>query len=980
MKHLLLSALLITFFFQNAHAQRPLEIPNYKIEASKPGTNYYQLVADVRAKLKLKLDYLAARGTTEKNSNVLREEVAHFERWAYNLSFKVGPDGKIPNSAAGWINVSKSNPELLNKDLQGPLTYRTSASTWTSIGPFDSSLLNNWAHGAGIGRINVVRRHPVNKNVLFAGSASGGVFRSDNLGQTWAAKTDQLAGIGVSDIVIDPNNPLIMYMATGDFANSHIHSIGVYKSINGGETWTPTGLTFELKDELLIAHIYIDPENSNRIYATTTKAIYRSTDAGLNWSPVTVSTNPPADGEQFNDIIKLVSGTTRRVFVSSKTGKLYRSQNDGDGFDSVYHFKFKDENNNMVAGRLDFDYSPNKPDVLFLLGQANPAFSKYIISTNTVETFKEVSGDPAEDAKFDTQKGYNQVITVSPTNGDSIWVGEVNGKISINGGLNWRNNLNGYYDPNGASWGGFYVHSDYHHISYLGSDSLLIGNDGGVYVGRIADSTYKQRFNGLVTTQSYSMALFDAEPDNFVAGNQDNDGSSRVGVGSNAKYYGAQAGDGTATAIGRNSSNIRYLGGLSGKLGYSTDGYTSTYKSTTINTPAGAPGVWDLQMHNSNETILYGGFKDIHKMTGAPKTAVTDWVALNSGAQGNIQTIALANNDATTQKIIIIDSKNAVLKSANETAWSTITKPENVNFTSIYAKKTDWNILLATAAAYDLGNKVFYSTDNGQSWTNVTRNMPNIATKKVILYEGTDTVFVATELGIFFSRISTLTGPATGTEWARYGGTTLPNVRVDDMEISYAKKQLYAATFGRGIWYIDLSTSVLPLNNIYFTYTGAGGRYNLNWKIDLPELAKTTLERSTDARRFSSVADFSDGRKKQTDAWQVTLQDDVEYFRLKCTNNTGSLTYSNVIKLSNKESMLVNIYPNPVSGYMFVNSRKKIAAVTIYSVTGSQRAYARPGTNLYYFDMSLLPAGPYLVKVEDEKGNITTEKVMKLAK
>lgn len=938
-------------------------ILDYQKLANTSNANFFTVVKQVRLQLDQKRQQLINQGIDPKKNQSFREQNALFERWAYNWQDKIGSDGKFPNAAKGWLNVKENNPELL-------VNNRISTTSWTSLGPIDSALSNGWSYGGGIGRINSIKKDPINKNILYAGSAAGGVFKSADNGLNWSPITDNFAGLGVSDIVINPLNSNIIYLATGDYDASHMSSIGIYKSIDAGATWIATGLVFNLTESTIVAHVYIDPENVNTIYATTSNNIYKSIDAGANW----VSKFSPGTNFRFNDIVKVVLSGTKYIFVTDRGGELYRSTDDGETFASVH--------NNGANQRLDFAYSPATPNMLYLLAQVNPSFAKYNITTNTTTAYSVITNaNPADgNANFNTQGGYNQVIAVSPTNADSIWVGEFSGgKLSINGGATWQNKFNGYYDPMSANanWGGYYVHSDHHDFQFVGSDSLLVANDGGVYVGKISTNDYKQRFNGLVTTQSYSLAIFDSEPNNLITGNQDNDGSSRVFAAGSSKWYGAQAGDGTATAISSTDHKIRYLGGTNGSLSYRTDAFETGFSGNSITTPSGAAFIWDMQMHGTNGSVLYGGFSDVNKMTGAPTGT---WTAMGSGAVSGVKSVYLSNNDATTQKIIIIDGANNVRKSANETTWSIITSPAGTIVNSIYASKTNWDTIFATTSGYTALNKVFFSTNNGSTWNNVTKNLPNIVMKKVVLYQGSDSVFVGTELGVFFAKVTDLMNGTVTNAWSKYGGNTLPNVRVEDIEISYTKNQLFISTFGRGVWVADLKTSApLALNNIQFGYTNASNNvgYNLQWNVGINDVSLTTLQKSENNTLFIDVANFTDN-KKLINNFNVTLNNEVEYYRLKCTKNNGAYVYSSVIKLNkNQKSTTISVYPNPTKGYIVVNSSQLIDNVKLFSMNGKQQSYANPKNNFYSFDMSLLPKGMYIVQVTDAKGNIFTEKVIR---
>ena len=239
---LLLSAACLLLMAGAATAQERA----YKRAPETPGANYYTVVAEERARLGAKREVWLAEHPGEKFPHDLREEIAHFERWAYNWRDRVDAQGNFPSASQGWINELKKNPRAFDASsaaAAASLAKTTNVPTWTNIGPLDSAISNGWTYGAGIGRINAIRRVP-GTTTLLAGSAAGGIFRSTNMGASWIPVADNLAGLGISDIAIDPSNPQVMYAATGDYDASHMHSIGVYKSTNGGLSWVATGLSF----------------------------------------------------------------------------------------------------------------------------------------------------------------------------------------------------------------------------------------------------------------------------------------------------------------------------------------------------------------------------------------------------------------------------------------------------------------------------------------------------------------------------------------------------------------------------------------------------------------------------------------------------------------------------------------------------------------------------------------------------------------
>ena len=980
MKQLIFLAAFFLCHVSTLNAQVAVQIPDYQREALKPGADYHQLVSVVRAKLQLRKQELIALGVDVNKSEAFNEEVAQFERWALDWRDKIGIDGKFPNPLTGWINAIQRDPSLFTSQQNLQTPNNVTAGPWTSIGPVNNGNLNGWTFGGGIGRVNVVKRHPQNLQTLFAGTSSGGLFRSTDLGTSWSPLTDQFSGLGVSDLVFLPNSSNNMLMATGDFDGSgSINSIGIFKSTDGGVNWV-NKLSFALNQQIKIAHLYVDPAfgANNTIWATGTNDIYKSTDQGETW----VSAYNNGSNENYNDFIKV--GTN--YFASGLFGSLFKST-DGIVWNQVYTHA------GGASSRIDFTYSANTPDILYILTRNNPAFSKYTISTNTMAAFTNVNNNTADgNGNYNSQGSYNQVISVNPLNGNDLMIGEFSGKRSTNGGGTWACHLNGYYTTSGSSnWGGGYVHSDIHYIEYIGAnfDSLLIGNDGGVYIGPVSNTpfAYKECVNGLSCTQSYSISIFDAEPNNLMIGNQDNDGRSRNYVGSTATWYAAQAGDGISSAIHRTNKDIRYLTGTTGTLSYRTDSYVGDYSGKSIGKPNDGVFAAPLEMHLTNGNILYEGFADVYKSSGIiPSGDINTpddagWVSLNSGLGDKPKFIGLSNHPTipAKQRIVAIGDNNVIRKTTDEITWTTITPPIGVLFNSIYWSRNS-DTMIATATGYAAADKIFFSANAGGTWNNITANMPNIQMVNTIRYEGTDSVFVATELGVYVAKLNPVGGVLSplAIGWTKFG-TGLPNVKVMDMEISYSKKQLFIASYGRGVWMTNLNLSALPITGIVFTYNKYNADYyRLSWNIYANDISKTVLEMSSDAVHFSAVETFTNNTRKDQPSYLVPKENHSVYYRLHYYNSAGAKFYSQTIALRNNRGTLnVNVYPNPATDFINISSDVKMSTVKISTTGGIQLTYSQPQSNFYSFDMSMLPKGIYVLQVWDTEGNMASEKIVR---
>ncbi|NJO88073.1 MAG: hypothetical protein HC831_03235 [Chloroflexia bacterium] len=166
------------------------------------------------------------------------------------------------------------------------LKHKSSVSSnWQPIGPVLVPDDNN-GEPSGVGRVNCVAFHPTNSNIIFIGTPSGGFWKSTNGGVSWFTTTDDLGSLGVSDIAVNPDNPDVIYIATGDGDAGDTYSIGVLKSQNGGESWNVTGLKTELSDNVIIRRLIINPQNPAILIAATSKGIYRTINNGVSWTNV----------------------------------------------------------------------------------------------------------------------------------------------------------------------------------------------------------------------------------------------------------------------------------------------------------------------------------------------------------------------------------------------------------------------------------------------------------------------------------------------------------------------------------------------------------------------------------------------------------------------------------------------------------------------------------------------------------------------
>lgn len=742
---------------------------NYKSKVSNSDANFFEIVAQKRA------EFAQMDLSIRANQKAYKQ----FERWAYIWRDKVNKDGSFPTEA----NRLLSTEQYISTVMEFQSENRSSTtSPWLQIGPINRPTVNGYAGYPGKGRINVIAEDPTNTQIMYAGSAAGGIWKTTNGGNLWNPKSDFLAGIGVSDILVDPNNTNIIYMATGDEDGEHISSIGVFKSLDAGETWNPTGLTFSLNENEYIRDLEFAPGNTSKIFALTNEEIKVTTDSGATWTNIPVTYPFNAFTEYFQTII-FDPNDANKVIVSDFWDAIYISTDGGANF--AMHDIYQGGNNKKL---LKLTTTANDNDFFYGLSQ-DGEFRKYRFAINNTAadliSTTTISG-------FNSQSGYDQCLAISPTNKNNIIVAGVNGYRSTDGGTTFSTLLNAYDSPPGA---GFYVHADHHHLSFLADGvTVLNGHDGGIHVGPFnatSATPWADLSNTLIITQPYNISVTqESSGDNFMMANQDNDGFSKILKDGTRQWVSCLAGDGTSAAIDISDSNIRYLGGTNGNLNRSDNGYSVYYDSAVeiLPTLSSAAFVSPMSVHPTVATTIYACHSDIKKSTDRGET----WTALGTGLTGT-KFIDVTQNGASIRIYTIGENGTAKRSDNDGTSWVTVNPPSGQVFNSFSAVPNS-SIVYATVSAYNAGNKVFKSTDNGSTWTNISGDLPNIVMKKILYNRSqtNETLYLGTELGPY-------TKDNTSTNWVKMG-IGLPNVRVDDLEINYTDQELYIGTFGRGMW------------------------------------------------------------------------------------------------------------------------------------------------------------------------------------
>jgi photosystem II stability/assembly factor-like uncharacterized protein len=683
-----------------------------------------------------------------------------YRRWEEHWQHRVMPDGSFPTARfmeKNWQQYSEAFGGVQNRNGSG---------NWQFYGP-GSLPQTTTEFYPGKGRVNALDIHPTNPNELLVGAASSGIWKSTDKGQTWASKTDNLPTLGISDIVRDPANPLILYAATGDSDAERHPGTGIIKSIDGGETWQMVGFQHILSENFITCRLAA--VSANTILATTFYGIFRSSDGGVTWAQTAADTVSAY-------CIVAKPGNPNVFYTGSFDGRALRSTDAGMTWSELtLPVELAGD------GRIELAVTPANPEYIFALSR-NGNLASSSDGGNTWTTFANAPAD------FSSQRGYNQTVAISPLTTNKIIIGGVHGYRTLDGGATWEKYLDGYWETGNPN---FYVHSDHHVMKFLpGTEILFTGNDGGLSYGDINGTVpFTDVSSKLNITQYYGLGLINTDTTVLIAGAQDNDAV----FFKNGTAYGILPGnDGYDGMIDFNNPNIAYACATGGFFIKTTDGW-QTYKDADSFPTLKFKSDWDVQMKMNplNSSAIYLGGRTIERSLDKGETWTKFFDAFD---EVNGMDISRADTNIWYVNTALFGLWNT---KDNGATWNLLTLPPDFTpdqVTDLMIHPTDPLTVVLTIGGFVEGQKIWKTSDGGVTWKNISANLPNIPVNCVLFAAGTPTeeIYLGTDLGIMH-----LVGP--DTSWQTFN-TGLPFIPVSELQINYLNGSMYAATYGRGVW------------------------------------------------------------------------------------------------------------------------------------------------------------------------------------
>ncbi len=718
-----------------------------------------------------------------------------------------GPD-KAPES---WMYNQRAFPNGINRDAKALAIkqYNTMAKStdsrfdkeWKPVGPVNIG-----------GRITDISLHPTDKDIMYAGSAVGGVWKSTDRGYEWELIFEEQGGMSIGNIEVSSNDPNIIYVGTGEANGSATSGAffgnGMYKSIDAGATWENIGLPYS--DH--IGRILVHPEDSDVVYVAVAgklygknieRGVYKTTNGGTSWEQalfisdstavIDISMSPLEPDVLFAATWERTRFAIGRTYGGVTSG-IHRSKDGGATWELMSNGLPEP---NVSTGRIGVSVSASDPNTVYASYTSNPItnnFSAVYSSSDQGETWTEQNGEELFNI-YASFGWYFGNVRVNPINPDEAYLMGLNTYQTRDGGATWNQWTSG-------------VHVDQHGMEFHSTDPdfIVIGNDGGIYITEDAGLTFRH-VETIANNQLYEGVIHPTLPDTYFGGAQDN-GTLMTTANGEAGYQRISGGDGFTIKFDYINPELHYVTSQFGGINRRTTlvPYQNTYIRPDIdlvsrlnwNTPF-------VTIPNEENGILYGGEHLLYSSDAGDNWEIIS-PDLTNGPYGSVTsfgTISAIAISEINQDVIVVgtDDGNVQITTDRGLEWTKIS--DNLPVLSVSSVATDPNdeaTLYVTYSGYRFNNylpHVLRSSDYGDTWTDIGTSLPESPINEIVIDPTLpDYYYIASDESVYFT-------PDGGESWEILGDALPPTVFAD-LDLHDENRELLAASYGRSMLTYDL--------------------------------------------------------------------------------------------------------------------------------------------------------------------------------
>lgn len=874
----------------------------------------------------------------------------------------------------GWMHA-----ERMRKDPAQLMRVAAFSGNWMGIGP---------SQNIG-GRILCIAVDPRNSNNIFAGSASGGIWRSVTGGvgsNAWQPLITGLPVLGVASIIIHPGNSDIMYAGTGEVYRTDTsnigfnvwkargtYGVGIIKTTNRGASWTPV-FSRSMSGLFGVQMLKFDPVNPDIVYACTTDGLYRSSNAGSTWIKI-------LNRIYVSDIAIHPTNTNQLVVavgnLQNADKGIYRSTDGGSTWTKITSGLPA-----SFAGFIRLDHVSTAPDMIVAsIGRsAGTTQNELFRSTNFGQNWSELSNSNHCQYQF----WFSHDVAINPSNTSQLVMGGVP--------------LYRFTIPSSrTSIGG--VHADIHDIEFDPSNSniVYVACDGGVYKSTNAGGSFSMVNGGLQAVQFYaSFAVSPTNPNIMIGGLQDNGVVRYNGTG----WTQVAGGDGGPCAFHPTDGAIAFASNDARRVMRSTNsgsGFgTEVLRSWAFEADSRTGFMAPLAVSRSNPSVVYVASDNLHKsisggtsgsFNGNAYTTATTFIEARHKTA-----VALAVSPRTPDKLYV--STSSFAQYDNDANNLHVNHPPNIlksinggaSFTSIKGSLPDrfvmdfaispnnddsvWVVLGGYGSSH-----VYVSGNGGVTWANRGVGLPDVPHNAILLDpRDPSIVYVGNDLGVYMSYDR-------GATWNDYNSGLWDATLVMDL-VATSSNKLVAATHGKGVFVSDLFMIRLAFELLDFNGINKSDRNELYWTTALEENAQSfELERSIQGGAYERIATVpamnavGGSSYNYIDRAAIAVNAPVVYYRLKMIDKDGQFSYSRVVTLRAHPRTDIVVLNNPFVTEIKVSFTARASGhvtLSLFDAAGKRLGgkifNTNAGVSLLILDnLGALPRGNYVLEVRSGK-------------